>query len=129
MPCGSGSNTIDGCVWAGGNTTPQIFSVFTEAMDVAKVESFRAEFDLRNRSGDIEVKRGYQYSDDGVTWDTAVAYDTASWVSTEGFNMPVAYTNTDVTRRWIRFGMIGRSSAASDNECARVTLMLDLKSR
>jgi hypothetical protein len=129
MACGSGSNIIEGWAWAAGDTTPEVFAVLTEAMSVASVESFRAEFELRNRSGDIEIKRGYQYSDDGLTWDTAVAYDTASWVSTEGFNMPTAYANTDVTRRWIRFGIIGRSAAASDNECARVTLTLDLKNR
>jgi len=60
MACGGSSRTVNnGCVWTTGSTT-QLFMVFTDPIEVSKTESFRVELELRNRSGDIQIKRGLQ---------------------------------------------------------------------
>lgn len=128
MSCGGSSNLFQGFAWTNGTTTG-IFIPFTEAIEVSSVEAYRIEMELRNKSGDIEVKRAYQYSNDGLTWESEVGV--GSWNSTEGFDYPSDYTDTDKTKRFIRFGVITRqiSPGGTDNEQMRVTYRLDLKSR
>ena len=130
MACGGSSRTFSGWAWTTGSTTT-VFVPLTEPMLVANVEAIRVELELRNRSGDIQVKRAVQYSDDGITWGAAAAFDDAGgWIATEGFHLPSDYTDlTDRTKRHVRFGVLAQSSAAADNEQARVTYLLDIKSR
>ena len=128
MACGGDSRSLMICVWTTGSTT-EIFVPGTDAMPVGKYESFRVELEYRNESGDIEIKRGVQYSDDGLSWDAATAFDTSSWVATEGYNLPTDWTDVLNGRKFFRLGVIARSSTAADNEQGRVTYMLDLKSR
>jgi hypothetical protein len=130
MACGGSSNAFKNSAWTNGTTTP-VFSCFTEPMNVSNVESIRVEMELRNRSGDIEIKRGLQYSDDGYTWDTATVFDDAAgWIATEGYSYGADYTLTDTDRRFVRFGVMAkRSTGTGDNEQCRVTYRLDVKSR
>ena len=131
MGCGPKTLNLANGVYTKGSTSSPIFVVYSQTLLAGDYSDFRAKLELRDDSGsDCEVKRAVQTSDDGVTWDTAVAFDDAAgWLSTEGYSEPASFTSTDASKQYFRLGIVAKNKASTAIERMQVTMTIDLVAR
>ncbi len=115
MSCGSKkTKRARGGVWTAASTSTVVFVALTPPVRTADYSGFRATVELRASSGDIEVRRGVSYSNDGITWDTAVNFGSSSYVTVAGFDYAGAYTTvTSPSKQFMRLGMQARNAGAA----------------
>ncbi len=131
MGCGSKRVRVSGSGHTDGTTTP-IFSALTGDLSVNDYESARIAIEVQDLSNatDVEVARGVQYSNDGISWDAASAI--GAYTSTEGWDYGAAYVSLNGAKRFARYGIMTRQTSGaggSNNENVRVNLDIDLKPR
>ena len=120
--------TRTGFGWSAGDTTTDKAVLITEAFEIAAFASLRVQVELRGNSG-VQCKRCYALSDDGITWDSAVTFDDASYMTGNGFNYPSVYSTPDSGKRYFRLGITCKNTAGSDIEQVRATLTINFQPR
>ena len=128
MGCGPKSMRISGSAHTTGSSETEVFSAFTDAISVADYESVKMSMEVEDLSdAAVQVARAVSYSNDGVTWDAPTAL--GSFTSTEGWDYGSAYATLSASKRFARLGILAKQPSGTDNENARVNLLIDLKPR
>ncbi len=131
MGCGSKKMNATGSGHTDGTTTP-VFTALTSSLEVNAYESAKLSMEVLDRSSatDVEVARGVQYSEDGVSWDSPSAI--GAYTSSEGWDYGSAYVTVTASKRYVRYGLMTRQTSGAGGsyyESLRVNLAIDLKPR
>ena len=76
-------------------------------------------------SGDCEAQVAYQLSNDGVTWDTAVAFETVQ--NGNGTDWGTTFASVSWTKDFVRFGALVDNGSAGNPQAAQVTIRVDVR--
>ena len=130
MSCGPKTIRNGGGVWTLPDMTTPVFVPRTGTLRSADYASAGITLELLDPTNQIEVGRGVTTSDDGVTWNTPVAFGTAGYISSAGFDYPGGLDTIPTTYRFLRFGILARNvTSAAIIEQARVNMSIDLDPR
>jgi hypothetical protein len=112
-------------IWSDGTTTG-VFHPMTEAMNSAGVTGVRPSWLVYRPTGGQAINAGVEYSNDGITWDTAVAFGTNYPTSTEVYQTTFVDVSVLGTRkRLVRFGLFIKTNSGTEVEICNATMMVD----
>ena len=100
----------------------------TDAVATADASKGWVTLQIRRQSGACSVSAGLQYSNDGESWDAAVAFG-PSFTSTEGYAYDTAFTDLaalGTRKRWVRFVLLCKNVVASEVEYCEAGLSVQL---
>lgn len=105
------------------STSTQTFNPLTEALDSTHFSEVRVALHVQALSdSNVEMKPGVQYSNDGLTWDSAIALDLATapsdWSSGAGWKYMDSWKTlppSGTQRLFCRFGVIARNSSVGSS--------------
>ena len=118
-------------VYTKGSTSTALFHPGEQVLETNEVHDLRVSFDLRQNSGDVAVRPGFQMSNDGETWDTAVEF-AQDFTTTAGHTYGsefIHFPSLATRKRWVRFGTFARNDATTNVEFARCEMRIDMESR
>lgn len=116
-------------VWCKSNEAA-IEHPLTATMPSGGIKKVRVSIEMMRQAGNITVRAGYQYSDDGKTWGSMVGIGPAALTSdtvdmgSEGWE-----DITSGAKRFIRFGILAVNAANPDVvNCAYAALRIETRS-
>ncbi|MCB9684486.1 MAG: hypothetical protein H6738_05240 [Alphaproteobacteria bacterium] len=112
-----------------GSAATDLFFAGTPPLSTGEVGQVVVTFEVVASSGtaSVEIQRAYQLSNDGISWDTAVAFTADNaWVSSLGFDYGSATETIPVTSRFVRVGFQTNQKAGTDIEQIRVNVNTNL---
>lgn len=127
MSCTLSETFPDRPVWTEKSTSTWVFHPMTESQPSTGVSKVRASFALEASSGALTIRPALQMSNDGVTWDTAVAIGTDT-LTADGTNYADSYedmSSTTQAKLYVRFGIQATNSSGTALEMGRATLRID----
>ena len=127
MACASSVTYPAKGVWSQKSTSTWLFHPVSEAIESVGINNIRASFALEQSTGVIKVRPALQMSNDGLTWDNAVAIGTDTR-NTDGTTFADNYEDVSATTQgklYVRFGVQAQNDSGTDVEMGRVTLRID----
>ena len=107
-----------------GTTTP-IFNALTGAIPTEGIDEIRGTLEMVGDSGDCEAQIAYQLSHDGVTWDTAVTFESVQ--NGNGTTWGTTFASVTWNKDFVRFGAVVDNGTAGSPQAAQVTIRVDVR--
>lgn len=97
------------------------------AIPMARVRFARAAIEMREDSGSTQLRVGFRYSDDGITW-TVGAAPLSPTRTTEGISYPTAWVDlTAIQAQLIQFTIESSNEAGTVLEVAAGTARVNIR--
>ena len=127
MSCGGtpSSITVTMALWTGKSTTTALYVRLIDAIDMSKVKFVRATLQVESPSGAFQGKAGYRYTNDKVTYDTAV--DLTSYQVNGGIIYGAWVDVTASAKLFAEFGVQTLNQSGTQVEMALATLRIDFR--
>ena len=99
----------------------------TEPMNSAGVTTVRPAWRVLRPSGGQALRAGVQYSNDGLSWDTAAAFGNDYATDTEVYQTSFVDVSQGhgTRKRLVRFGLFIKTNSGTEVEICNATLMVD----
>jgi hypothetical protein len=108
-----------------------VFSRLSPALKAEKITELRVSLEMRADTGNITIQPAYQVSDDNVTWEDNSGSGAGTFtrissvsLSAEGYDYG-SFSSVTLTKKYIRFGVVGKNQSGSLNECCHGLLRVD----
>ncbi|MCB9761267.1 MAG: hypothetical protein H6739_15605 [Alphaproteobacteria bacterium] len=109
-------------------STTAAFLPATAWMQASEVDKLRVTWELRGRTGNLEVTAGYQTADVENNPDSATAI--GSYVSSDGMTYPSSgFTSVSANtegKQLVRFGWMCKNSTGTDDSLGRVAGVVEV---
>lgn len=119
-------------VYSAANATTWLFFPLTGPMVTTQMDESRTALELDNVSGNVQVQPALQYSDDGVTWDTAVYFgdtQTTTERTTDGTTYETGFTALPTpAKTYVRIGVRVKNSSGTAFAAALASIRTELRS-
>ena len=116
-------------VWTNGTSTPMFFPL-SDVMESAGLTDIRVSTEMRQDSGNCEIRPALRYSDDGITWDASDDLGIA-YLTSVGIDPGTTYTDItalgSTVRSYLQFGVQVANDSGALIEVCNATLRVEPK--
>lgn len=116
-------------VWSGKSNSVWVFHPLSAPMDSTGVDKVRVSFEMRQNSGDAEIRPAYRMTDDAITWGTPIAIGTATRTQDGVTNGSQFYDESASTddKSLVQFGIECKNGSGAALEMCMAALKVDIK--
>jgi hypothetical protein len=128
MSCNNTDTTLGPIpVWTKKSTSNKLFFAFSAPVPTNGLGTVRMSMELENSTGDVKIEPAMRTSQDGQSWDTAVAVGTQSRAS-DGTTYGDDFVNIGAStssKQLAQFGLLVSNNSGGAAENAMATLRVE----